>query len=555
MLDGETMTEGWSTDAYEARNGARAEAGPMAAALRSLDARDPTSPKRDAKRTTEDALRELANYLGDARWCPELKRWVVRGTRDMYALLEDAPMLARIETFFSARLLWALAELERHPDEPRAKAFAKEARKQDTSRTAADMASRLKGRRRAAASDLDRRPDVFGTPTGVAALDGELLAEEDDLEYSAGLTERPEYRALAWNVTKRTRAELASDSFRREFEPDPRWAEFVDEVCDGDGEKAAFLQRALGYSLYGGNPEKATFVLWGPKRDNGKSTLMSAVKHALGDYAGTMEPDELLARRYKNPQAASPGLAALVGKRLVDVPETPLGAELDGALLKRLASGSDELSVRNLNCDKFCYVPQFTLWLHCNTLPVMRDPTAVDPRHMFVVEFTRSFTGEERDPGLAGRFKTDRGMNTVLEWLLAGWRDYAEGGLRPPACVTGPTRRWLDVSKSWLQSFIDERCVLGEDRTCGTGDFRRAAQAYCEECAETFVLGRMKAALKEANVVERKSHGRRIYRGIALRGKGAKTPPEGQSELYPNCPRESLEGADGGREGGGITLA
>ncbi len=545
----------WSGEPYESQSGAMAEGG-TAAALRSLDAWGPTSPERDARRTDGDALRELANYVGDARWCPELKSWVVPSGRDMHALVDDSRMMRAVRVFLSARHLWARAEARAHPDEARVKAYLKDAARRDARKGAADLLADLKdGGGRASAAELDARPDVIGTPGGVASLDGgELLAERDDLLAGAGMQPPGRYRAAAWDVTKSTRAELESASLRREFDEDPRWARFIDEICDGDGDKAAFLQRALGYSLYGGNPEKATFVLWGPSRDNGKSTLMNVVKHALGDYAGTMKPDELLARRYKNPQAASPGLAKLVGKRLVDVPETPLGAELDGALLKQLASGTDELSVRNLNCDEFSYVPQFTLWLHCNSLPAVRDPSAVDPRHMFVIEFTRSFAGEAREAGLAERFKTARGMHTVLQWLLAGWRDYAAGGLRPPACVAGPTRRWLAVSKSWLQAFIDERCAVGTGKACRTGELREAARAYCEACGETFVLRDMKAALKNANVAEKKgTNGVRLYSGIALLGV-AETPREPPRELPPDCHYPPENGRERGLQGGRVVL-
>lgn len=544
----------WSADPYETASGAAGEGG-TAAALRSLDAWAPTSPERDARRTDGDVLRELANYVGDARWCPELKSWVVPSGRDMHALVEDTRMMRAVRVFLSARHLWAMAEVQAHPDESRAKAYLKDAAKRDTRKGAADLLADFKdGGGRARAAELDACPDVIGTPGGVATLDGELLAERDDLLAGAGMQPPGRYRAAAWDVTKSTRAELESASLRREFDEDPRWARFIDEICDGDADKAAFLQRALGYSLYGGNPEKATFVLWGPSRDNGKSTLMNVVKHALGDYASTMKPDELLARRYKNPQAATPGLAKLVGRRLVDVPETPLGAELDGALLKQLASGTDELSVRNLNCDEFSYVPQFTLWLHCNSLPVVRDPSAVDPRHMFVIEFTRSFSGAARETGLAERFKTARGMHTVLAWLLAGWRDYADGGLRPPTCVTAPTSRWLTTSRSWLQAFIDEHCAIGTGKVCRTGELREAARAYCEACGETFVLRNFKAALRDSNIVEGKgTNGARLYRGIALLPGGGAVSENATGEPE-NCRICHSGDQSGPPRGGGITL-
>jgi putative DNA primase/helicase len=44
------------------------------------------------------------------------------------------------------------------------------------------------------------------------------------------------------------------------------------------------LQVALGYSITGRVNEKAVFVWWGKKGDNGKSTLMNLLKLILGNY-------------------------------------------------------------------------------------------------------------------------------------------------------------------------------------------------------------------------------------------------------------------------------
>ena len=40
-----------------------------------------------------------------------------------------------------------------------------------------------------------------------------------------------------------------------------RWEQFIDEVCEGDRDKADFLQRALGYSIIGRSNEACLFLL------------------------------------------------------------------------------------------------------------------------------------------------------------------------------------------------------------------------------------------------------------------------------------------------------
>ena len=511
--------------------------GTVAAVMRSLDAFAPLGADERNTMTDYQTRLELLNYLGDFRWCDGLGRAVVRDRLDMYRLADEGELRRAVEDFLGARVVWArnalrIAEADENGNAGMAKKYLAFACRQDTTTKVDHMTKALRSHNPVSPDKLDRRPDVIGTPSGVMSLDaGELFSERDDWLAMAGIQAQGRYTALAFDVTKRVRGELASDFHRREFAYDARWDSFIDEICDGDAAKASFLQRALGYSLYGGNPEKATFVLWGPKRDNGKSTLMNVVKHVMGDYAGTMKVGELLCKRFDNPQAANPGLAKLVGKRLVDVSEPPLGAELNSALVKQLASGTDEISARHLNRDEFSYVPQFTLWMHCNALPVVRDPSAIDPEHMFVIEFTRSFTGDERDMTLTERFKTPDGMHTVLSWLVRGYLDYRERGLDAPECVIRVTENWLCISKSWLQAFLEQCCVIGSSQTCGTGEFAQAAKAFCEAQGETFGLQRMKKALKAANIVDgRGTGGKRIYKGVGLLPSG-KTESETVEKL------------------------
>ena len=67
----------------------------------------------------------------------------------------------------------------------------------------------------------------------------------------------------------------------------PRFEQFVAELFDGAAEMVGFVQRAVGYSLTGITTEQCLFMLYGTGA-NGKSTLVQALKFALGDYASNM---------------------------------------------------------------------------------------------------------------------------------------------------------------------------------------------------------------------------------------------------------------------------
>ena len=52
-----------------------------------------------------------------------------------------------------------------------------------------------------------------------------------------------------------------------------RWIRFIDEVMEGDNEKAIFLQKALAYSLLGHANEECLFLLYGETTRNGKRNM------------------------------------------------------------------------------------------------------------------------------------------------------------------------------------------------------------------------------------------------------------------------------------------
>ncbi|MEC4272943.1 phage/plasmid primase, P4 family [Adlercreutzia sp. R25] len=532
---------------YEMADGTEVS-GFRASVMRALDAMDPLDPSRPRVYADGTTRAEMLRCMGEARWCDSIGAAVVPDCRDMFSLEGDEWLQRRIEEFLSARLAWALDQRARHPGhEKEIDPYVKFCQRQDTAAKARDMKASFKAHRRIDVSELDREPSLLGTPLGVLDLDTGLMPGEEAEEEAVWCDIEPDYAARMFRITRRTEADMGSDVRRVERRYDARWDSFVAEVMDGDAERAAFLKRALGYSLYGGNPEKATFVLWGPKRDNGKSTLMNVVKRALGDYAASAPAGLLLDCGRESYTAANPVLASLVGKRLVDVSEPPLGAALDCAMVKKLASGTDEISTRHLHRDEFSYVPQFTIWMHCNALPVVGDTTAVDPRHMFVVEFPRSFEGAERDTGLADRFATPDGMHTVLVWLAEGYRDYREQGLNPPACVTEATEQWLKSSGTWLDSFLRDRCVLGADEKCLVSDFKEAAFAYAEGlCEDKMTMREMNRYLRQLSIAPRPVHGKRWYYGVGL--------CETEAEAVVRDAENVLRSAGGTPSGGNPTI-
>ena len=121
-----------------------------------------------------------------------------------------------------------------------------------------------------------------------------------------------------------------------------RWERFIQEVTCNDADKADYLQKALGYSMLGTANEECMFILHGKTTRNGKSTLLSAIHHLLGDYA-SVSPVSIICKsdRSKNAEAASPVLASLKGKRFVTMAESNQYGRLDEETIKQLTGGEE----------------------------------------------------------------------------------------------------------------------------------------------------------------------------------------------------------------------
>ena len=126
----------------------------------------------------------------------------------------------------------------------------------------------------------------------------------------------------------------------------PQWDKFLHRIMDGNAGLISFLKRAIGYSLTGDTREHVLFILYGSGR-NGKTTFLETISKMFGDYAITAEANLLLQRRT---EALRNDIARLESARLIVTSETPEGAKLDEALVKRL-TGQDKIAARKLYCE------------------------------------------------------------------------------------------------------------------------------------------------------------------------------------------------------------
>ena len=178
---------------------------------------------------------------------------------------------------------------------------------------------------------------------------------------------------------------------------------FINEITNGDVEKAKFLQKALGYSISGDTRYECLFILYGATTRNGKGTLCESVLKILGGYGCTAKPETISTKQHINSQTPSEDIARLAGIRFANISEPGKGLVLNAAQVKSM-TGNDTLNARFLHENSFDFRPQFKLYINTNYLPVINDMTLFSSGRVIIIPFDRHFSESEQDKTLKAEF-------------------------------------------------------------------------------------------------------------------------------------------------------
>lgn len=371
-------------------------------------------------------------YQNDTRYCPEAKSWYTydggRWQKDVGSLLVSS----KIKEFVRLMALYC-GEI---PDEEKRKQYMGFVSKMGDRRFRDRMMKDAADSMTIAAAEFDTHPYLINCKNGTYDLETMTFREHDWKDF---LTMQTNFDYTMQEVTC------------------PRWEQFIKEVTQDNKDKADYLQRSLGYSILGTGKEECMFILHGKTTRNGKSTMLDAIQHLLGDYS-TVAPVELICRneRQKNAEAANPVLARLKGKRMVTMSESDTAGKLDEATIKQYTGGED-ITARELYQSAITFKPQFTMWLSCNDLPAVKDKSLFASDRVRVIEFNRHFSDEEQDKGLKDYFETPEAMKGIFTWLVAGYFKYRRFGLKMCDDMKKVIKQYEKDNDLVLQ-FLEEKC-------------------------------------------------------------------------------------------------
>ena len=197
-------------------------------------------------------------------------------------------------------------------------------------------------------SEFDTDPDVINCLNGVVHLPtGELIGHNSS------------QRNL--KITRVT---------YKPYERCPTFDAFFKEIFLKDKELMSWMHMALGYQLSGHVTEQVFFSAYGTGA-NGKSTLYETIIDLLGDYAGTMQFETILAGD-KSGTRTLEAVGKLQGKRMVIASEVDSNKRLNEAQIKQL-TGGDTLTGANLYAGTFEFKPQHKINLLANHMPYTKD--------------------------------------------------------------------------------------------------------------------------------------------------------------------------------------
>lgn len=227
---------------------------------------------------------------------------------------------------------------------------------------------------------------------------------------------------------------------------------FISTITGGDAELADFLQLAFGYTICGLPSEEVLFFLYGTGA-NGKTTLVEAVKAAMGCYAQKAPPTLL---RKSRSDGASPDRARLQGTRMAICSELDESTPLGESEIKDIVS-RDTIAARALYKDFFEFHATHVLWIMGNHRPRVSGTDDGIWRRIMLVPFTVTIPEHERDRSLLEQLKCSH-IPAIMNWMVEGARLYLENGIEPPQAVIQATlqyRHEMDV----VRRFLADCCV------------------------------------------------------------------------------------------------
>ncbi|AYN58050.1 DNA primase [Mycobacterium phage Fowlmouth] len=277
---------------------------------------------------------------------------------------------------------------------------------------------------------------------------------------------KPEPNAKGFRIIRNEKRFLTTYSTAVEYRPTKLisdreknlWAGYL-KLFLPDLKYRRFVQKALGYMLIGGNPEKLAMFLVG-QSNTGKSTMLQAIQGVMNDYGATFQPNAI----FKDSGTGNnPELGNLLHKRGIFSSES--GSQRIHANPLKRNTGGDKISVtRKYANDQIIGIPHFTPIVATNQAPTIDDADEALVKRILVLPFTTRVPELQNDKRADVELERDA-RHAVLNWLVNGYRLYIREGLAHeqwhPWSIAATAEFANELSD--VATFLGETCVAADD--------------------------------------------------------------------------------------------
>lgn len=227
-----------------------------------------------------------------------------------------------------------------------------------------------------------------------------------------------------------------------------------------------WLQVRLGQSATGHCPDDDVLFMCAGAGENGKTSVINAVKHALGGYAGLAPAKSLMGR----PDDHSTEKTFFRGLRMALMEETPVDGHLDMHAVKTTV-GTPEITARKMHQDDITFKATHTMWITTNHLPRVSGADRGTWRRLVSVPWPWTFMKEGEEPRSSFHVPGDprvrlhvlndpspETLTAIVTWLVEGARIwYGRGRVSPPhpGVIEEASAEWRGQADPALQFVRD----------------------------------------------------------------------------------------------------
>lgn len=263
-----------------------------------------------------------------------------------------------------------------------------------------------------------------------------------------------------------------------EYDPNadcPIWERFLFRIMDGDLDLVAFLQRLIGHALTGDATGKYMVFMYGPKGNNGKSTLVETIMRLLGPYAMKSPSEMVMAKTFRG--GIPNDIARLRGVRFTVTNEVDEGMTLSESVVKDL-TGNDTLTARFMRAEFFDFTPTHKLWIYGNHKPEIRGTDTAIWDRVKLIPFGVEIPKAERDPLFPEKLATE--LPGILAWAVRGCMLWQRRGINAPEIVTMATGEYRSEQDT-IGQFMADCCEAGSAYEIGASVLYQAYEAWAKQ--------------------------------------------------------------------------